>query len=181
MPVSLGWPTYLEAPITSEYGWRLHPLYGYPKWHNGLDIGTPEGSPIYASSSGVVKTLNPDPSASSGLYIILDHKNGMSSSYSHLSDFLVRVGQEVRQGELIGLSGSTGGATGPHLHWRVNDPSRSLREGGDVNPLDYLKGNFALRSGGTVSGAIPKYGIGTLILVIGGYVIYRKAKSKRWI
>ena len=180
MPV-LVWPSYPDAPITSEYGWRMHPIYGYPKWHNGVDLGIPEGSPIFASSSGRIKTVNPDPTVPSGIFIVLDHQNGMSSSYSHLSEVVVNKGEFVPQGALIGLSGNTGSSTGAHLHWVVRDPPKSERPKGDVNPLNYLRGNYRLKKGGYIKGGAPPALLGILVAAGAGYWIYKKARKKKWI
>ena len=181
MAIVLGWPSYRDAPITSEYGMRFHPIYGYPKWHNGLDLGIEEGSPVFASSSGIIDVIEPSGSGPSGIYIVLDHQNGMSSSYAHLSDVLVSRGEGVTKGQLIGLSGKTGNVTGAHLHWVVRDPSQSLRSGGDVDPFNYLRGSYRLRKGGFVTGKVPVGLFGILLAVGAGYWLYTKARQKKWL
>jgi len=177
----LQWPTFKDAPITSLYGWRIHPIYGTRKWHNGIDVGVPENSPILASGSATVSVINPDPSAPAGIFVILKHDDGKESSYSHLNEVLVSRGERVKKGDLIALSGNTGGSTGPHLHWVVRDRAKSLREGGDVNPLNYLRGKYKLKTGGYIKGLAP-VGILTVLLAAGaGYFVYKKAKKDKWI
>jgi murein DD-endopeptidase MepM/ murein hydrolase activator NlpD len=177
----LGWPSFRDAPITSLYGSRNHPVYGTRKWHNGIDLGVPEGSPVLATGNATVRVINADPTVPSGIFVILDHSDGKETSYSHLSEVLVRRGEKVTKGDLIALSGNTGGSTGPHLHWVVRDRAKSLREGGDVDPLNYLRGKFKLRTGGYVKGLAP-IGILSVLLAAGaGYLIYKKAKKQKWI
>ena len=125
----LGWPSFKDAPITSLYGWRVHPIYGTKKWHNGIDLGIPEGSPILAAGNATVRVVNPDPTVPSGIFVVLDHDDGKESSYSHLREVVVKKGERVSKGDLIALSGNTGSSTGPHLHWVVRDRPKSLREG----------------------------------------------------
>ncbi len=177
----LGWPSFKDAPITSLYGWRVHPIYGTRKWHNGIDLGIPENSPILAASNATVRTINADPTVPSGIFVILDHDDGKESSYSHLNEVLVSRGERVSKGDLIALSGNTGSSTGPHLHWVVRDRAKSLREGGDVDPLNYLRGKFKLKKGGYIKGLAP-IGIMTVLVAAGaGYLIYKKAKKEKWI
>jgi len=85
--------------------------------HTGIDIIAPEGSPVRATNNG--KVILTDDLFFSGNSIILDHGQGLYTMYFHLSKFLVKVGQKVGKGDIIGLMGSTGRASGPHLHWGV--------------------------------------------------------------
>ncbi len=125
-----GWPCPGHGDITSEYGMRLHPVLGYYKLHTGVDIGAPEGASIVAADSGTV--ISAGWQGGYGNCVIIDHGSGMSTLYAHQSEILVSEGQSVRQGETIGLVGSTGYSTGAHLHFEV-------RVNGDpVDPMGYL-------------------------------------------
>lgn len=111
------WPA--EGPITGVYG-SQRVLNGEPRNpHFGVDVAGPVGTPIVAPAGGVVTLAVPDMYFSGGT-LILDHGHGYSSTFLHLSELLVEVGQEVRQGELIARMGATGRATGSHLDWRIN-------------------------------------------------------------
>ena len=111
------WPAI--GPISGVYGSQR--IYnGTPRSpHYGVDVAVPTGTPVLAPSSGVVTLAEPDLFYSGGT-IILDHGFRLSSSFLHLSKVHVAVGQEVKQGELIGEVGATGRATGPHLDWRMS-------------------------------------------------------------
>ena len=116
-----------RGPITSGFGYRYHPLLHYGRMHTGVDIGAAAGSGVYAASDGEV--FSASWRGGYGQCIILLHGGGMSTLYGHLSRILVSPGQRVRRGQLIGAVGSTGLATGPHLHFEVR------RNGVPVNPL----------------------------------------------
>ena len=117
--------------MTSGFGGRFHPLLGGYRQHAGVDLAAASGSPIYATSDGVVS--NAGWAGGYGLLVQLNHGGGMESRYAHMSQVAVSAGQQVRKGQVIGYVGSTGRSTGPHLHYevRVNgaaiDPSASLR------------------------------------------------------
>ena len=118
------------APITSPYGYRIHPIYGTARLHTGIDYGADEGTPIRAAADGVV--------VSAGWYggygnaTIIDHGGGIATLYGHQSSMSVSAGQKVTQGQTIGRVGCTGDCTGPHVHFEV-------RVNGDpVNPANYL-------------------------------------------
>ncbi len=103
--------------VTSEYGWRIHPIYGTEKYHSGIDFGAPTGQPIKAAYKGEV--VISEYSSSAGNYIMINHGNGLATVYMHCSKLNVSVGQIVEKGDIIGLVGSTGNSTGPHLHFSV--------------------------------------------------------------
>jgi murein DD-endopeptidase MepM/ murein hydrolase activator NlpD len=106
------WP----ADTTYISGWRFNPLT-----HPGVDIGTPEGSPIYASEAGTV-IFSGWSQVGYGETIVLDHANSWWTRYAHLSVINVECAQTVRRGEVIALSGNTGRSTGPHLHFELSGP-----------------------------------------------------------
>lgn len=121
-------PTYIR-PInggrkTSDYGWR------WGRLHKGVDWGIPTGSKIFASCGGTV--VRAEYHYSYGYYVLLSHSDGRMTRYAHCSKLLVSVGQYVKQGETIALSGNTGNSTGPHLHFEL------IINGSPVNPLKYL-------------------------------------------
>lgn len=122
----------VEGPITSEFGWRVHPLYGTPHFHAGVDIGAPAGTPVRAALSGQVQFAGA--AGGYGLAVILDHGGGIHTLYGHMRVIRVRAGQEVAAGETLGEVGSTGLSTGPHLHFEVR------RDGKPVDPLEWLAG-----------------------------------------
>jgi murein DD-endopeptidase MepM/ murein hydrolase activator NlpD len=138
---------------TQGYGATAFAKYGYRgKWHNGIDLRASIGTSIIAAADGrVVSTGDQDrycPKGSYGKFIVLSHNNKMNTLYAHLSRIVVSAGETVRQGQTIGYSGSTGYATGPHLHFTVYDQSTfkmggskscgPMPQGGDLNPLKYL-------------------------------------------
>ena len=116
------------APVTSPFGYRIHPTLGYRKLHEGTDFGANCGTPVYAAESGTVK-LSGYKSSSSGNAVVLDHGNGVETEYFHLSSEAVSVGDTVEKGQQVGNVGSTGRSTGCHLHF-------GLKKGeGHVNPM----------------------------------------------
>ncbi len=99
------------------YGSRRHPVYGYYHFHPAVDMSSSTGTPIYAAGAGTVVTASYG--RSQGNYIVINHGNGFTTVYMHCSKMNVSVGQKVHKGELIGKVGSTGTATGPHLHFEI--------------------------------------------------------------
>ncbi len=123
------WPV-MGTLMTSSYGRRSDPFSGEGAFHSGVDIGCGTGTPVKAAADGIVKEA--DWSGGYGRMIVIDHGNGMQTWYAHLSRTDVVPGQDIRLGQQIGLSGSSGRATAPHLHYEV-------RMGGTpVNPYPYL-------------------------------------------
>ena len=129
----------VQGHVTSTFGWRMHPLLHFERFHKGTDIGAPWGSPIYAVLDGVVQAAGR--AGGYGNFIKLGHAGGLQSGYGHMSSFAVRAGQRVRQGEVIGYVGSTGLSTGPHLHWEV------WRNGQAINPQSISFTSVARLSG----------------------------------
>ena len=115
------WPLPQSFTITSPFGYRKDPFTGEVTYHSGTDIAAPAGTPILAAADGTVTIANgADPwGGSYGYYIKLDHGEGIETLYAHCSAIAVTVGQQVRQGEVIGYVGSTGNSTGNHLHFEV--------------------------------------------------------------
>lgn len=114
-----GWPLEMGGYyLTSFFGYRLDPFTGLPSGHSGTDIAMAEGTPIYAVQSGVVITSTTNGNGY-GFYIQIQHDNGVRTLYAHCSRLLVEVGDRVSKGDKIALVGSTGNATGPHLHLEV--------------------------------------------------------------
>ncbi|MDR1990618.1 MAG: M23 family metallopeptidase [Acidobacteriaceae bacterium] len=122
------WPTH--GWLTGTFGGRSDPFTGEPGFHQGLDIATPKGQPVYATADGRVESA-----ATSGDYgnlIVLDHEFGLTTRYGHLSAFNVKTGDTVHRGDVIGYVGSTGRSTGAHLHYEI------LANGQLINPLQLL-------------------------------------------
>lgn len=135
MPASAGggngsmiWP--VGGTITSEYGWRVHPITGTQKYHSGIDIGADYGTPIAAAASGTVEYAGWI--SGYGNTIIINHGGGITTLYGHNQSLAASVGQQVSQGETIAYCGSTGNSTGPHCHFEVR------QNGEPVSPYGYL-------------------------------------------
>lgn len=116
--------------LTASYGMRIHPFYRTLQSHQGVDYTVPEGSRVFTTADGRVKEIASRSTA--GRTIVIDHGNGYETSYSHLLAVNVRRGQEVRRGDIIGLSGNTGLSIAPHLHYEVR------HNGMRVDPIHYF-------------------------------------------
>ena len=117
--------------VSSPFGNRYHPLSGVYKMHYGIDLAAYQGTPIYATRSGKVTEATYNDSA--GYYVYINHGDGYGSIYMHMTHYVVSYGQYVEQGQLIGYVGSTGGSTGPHLHFGIS------KNGVYVDPANYIK------------------------------------------
>ena len=124
------WPVH--GRITAGFGERLDPFSGEGAFHPGLDIAAPYGTDVEAAGDGMVMEAGRD--AGYGRSILLDHGDGISTRYGHLSKIFVVVGEEVKRGEVIGAVGMSGRTTGPHLHYEVGI------HGAPVNPSRFLPG-----------------------------------------
>lgn len=113
----------------SGYGQRIDPVYGTVAFHTGMDFSCDVGTPVYATADGVVKSA--DWESGYGMTVEIEHGYGYQTRYCHLSSYRCRVGQQVKRGELIALSGSTGKSTGPHVHYEV------VQRGQKVNPVNF--------------------------------------------
>lgn len=133
------WPYPGDYVIHSPYGMRYHPIYHYYRMHTGVDLGGNYGNPVVASRDGeVILVNNPYQGRNTGgsgygNYIVIDHGDGYCTLYAHLKETLVKVGQQVTAGQKIGLCGSTGTSTGPHLHFEV------IYNGKTVDPAKFIK------------------------------------------
>ena len=116
--------------LTSPFGYRTHPTTGEWKFHNGVDLANNQGTPIYAVRSGTVTVAAYG--STYGYYVTINHGDGFSSLYAHMTHYVVSKGQYVQQGQLIGYMGSTGRSTGPHLHFSI------FYNGSAVNPMNYI-------------------------------------------
>lgn len=121
--------------IASAYGWREHPTLDYPRFHDGVDLPNEQGTPIVATRAGVVMTRGFEEDGA-GYFVSINHGDGFTSTYMHMTHYIVKVNQEVEAGEIIGYMGSTGRSTGPHLHFALSwhDGKRACSQ----NPADYL-------------------------------------------
>ncbi len=111
------YPLASPAPITSRFGWRVHPVMGSRRFHSGMDFGAPEGAPIVAAATGRVVVANWH--GGYGKAVVIEHNGKLQTLYGHMSEILVEEGQEVAQGTVIGRVGSTGRSTGAHLHFET--------------------------------------------------------------
>ena len=123
--------------ITGGYGGRDAPCPGASTYHLGVDIGASWGSDIYATKAGTVKVANEGWNYGLGYCVKIQHDDGTSTVYGHMSRVIAVVGQRVAQGQVIGKIGSTGVSTGPHLHYEIRIGGVT---GTAVNPLPYLPG-----------------------------------------
>ena len=132
IPSSSGWVCPLPYyTLTSPFGMRVHPISGKWKMHNGVDMSAAQGTPIYAAKSGKV-TVTSFQAGGAGYYVSINHGDGFSSVYMHMTHYIVSPGQYVNAGQVIGYVGSTGGSTGPHLHFGIS------YNGTYVNPMNYI-------------------------------------------
>jgi murein DD-endopeptidase MepM/ murein hydrolase activator NlpD len=116
--VKMIFPVAVPAPITSLFGWRIHPISGAQKLHTGTDIGAAMGTPVMAAMGG--RVILADDMGGYGLTVVIEHDNGMRQTlYGHMSQLFVRPGDILQQGTVIGRVGSTGASTGAHLHFEL--------------------------------------------------------------
>ncbi len=122
------YPTF--GKISDYFGWRIHPILHRRMFHHGLDIANKKGTPIYATADGVVRTVKR--LKNFGKFVSISHKYGYQTNYGHLSRIIVKKGQKVKRGQIIGYMGDTGRSTGTHLHYEVK------RYNHYRNPIKYL-------------------------------------------
>ncbi len=139
--------------LTQEYGYTRFARHSFKgRFHNGIDIGAPIGTPVFSAEDGRVVAFGDQdrtcPRASAGKYIVIKHNNNLTTLYAHLSKIIITHNQQVKRGEIIGYVGSSGYSTGPHLHFTVYDSNTfymghsrlcgPMPLGGTLNPMDYL-------------------------------------------
>jgi len=123
------WPLQ-KSIITSFFGWRIHPVKGYTKKHEGVDLKAKIGTKVFASASGVVSFSGYQ--RGYGYLVIINHDSGYETRYGHNSKLLINKGQKVRKGQVISLSGNSGVSTGPHVHFEIR------LNGKTINPQTFL-------------------------------------------
>lgn len=123
--------------LTSKYGYRVHPTLERKEFHRGSDLKAAMNTPIYATADAIAEWAAPHKSSGYGRLIILDHSFGFKTYYGHLNKIVVKSGQFVKRGDLIGYTGNSGMSNGPHLHYEVRFVQRAL------NPFWFLKWNIA--------------------------------------
>lgn len=121
----------VNGGVLSGFGWRQHPILGFKKMHTGLDMVASVGTTVYAPGDGTVSFAGVK-SNGYGMHIDLNHGYGYETKFGHLSKILVREGQKVKRGDIIGLTGNSGLSKGPHLHYEI------AKDGGKINPIDYF-------------------------------------------
>ena len=127
--VPLGAP--VPGVLTSRFGWRSDPINSKSAYHQGVDIRGRKGSDVKATANGIVKIENYD--RGNGRYVLVDHGNGFITKYAHLKKSLVQKGNTVERGQVIGLVGSTGRSTGPHVHYEIHYDDKI------VNPTRFVR------------------------------------------
>jgi murein DD-endopeptidase MepM/ murein hydrolase activator NlpD len=132
-PSTMIWPLPGDSEICTHFGYRIAPIAGASTYHQGIDIGAAAGEQIVAVLAGTVTAS--EYSVSRGNYVEIDHQNGYVTRYMHCSKLLVSAGEYVKQGEIIGLVGSTGISTAPHLHFSI------VINGVNVDPEQYVSYN----------------------------------------
>lgn len=133
-----GWP--VDGRISSQFGWRVHPIYGAKSLHRGVDISESNGKKVRATADGVVTYSGWEDG--SGYVVAVEHGRGYTTFYAHNRKNLVNVGDRVSRGDVLGIVGSTGTTTGPHLHYEV------WKDGAPTDPV-----SFITASAGTASAA----------------------------
>ncbi len=129
----------MSPRISSKFGVRNHPIRKVIRHHSGIDLAAPQGSPIRAVRPG--RVVFADPYGSYGNLIVVEHTDGLTSHYGHCATIDAKIGKQVKAGDIIGTVGSTGGATGPHLHFELR------RHGTALNPETYIPGLTAEAEG----------------------------------
>jgi len=114
----------ISGRLSSSYGYRVHPVLGGVRWHNGIDLAAPAGTPIQATSDGRVERAGWN--GGFGLMVELDDGDGTETLYGHMSRLAVAKGETVEKGDVLGYVGSTGLSSGPHLHYEIRRNGRSI-------------------------------------------------------
>ena len=125
-----------NAPVTSRFGARLDPFLGRPAMHTGIDFRAVSGYPVRSTAAGTV--ISAEYAGGYGYMVEIDHGNGITTRYAHLSRILVKAGQIVPKGTIVGRSGSTGRSTGPHVHYEIRIDGKA------IDPMSYIKAGAEL-------------------------------------
>lgn len=131
MATPKGWPVEGKGHITSHYGQRIHPKTGDQDFHGGIDVGADPGHPVISTADGIVSFSGW--SGGGGNVVVIEHGFGFTTLYAHNKMNIARVGQRVKRGDVIAYVGSTGNATGPHVHYEI------WKNGKSVNPKLYIQ------------------------------------------
>lgn len=126
---ALTWP--VRGRVSSHYGWRVHPILRVQRMHHGVDIAVPTGTPVRCLDSGEV--VHAGWKGGGGQTVVVQHANGLQTSYKHCSRILVEPGDRVKRHQVVAEVGATGMATGPHLHFTM------MRDGESLDPLQYYE------------------------------------------
>lgn len=126
----MGWP--VPGALSSGFGKRANPQTGEPAFHSGVDIRVPSGTPVKATADGIV--IVSGWVGGNGNIVVIEHGHDFSTAYAHNTQILVKVGQRVKRGDIIAISGATGRTTGPHLHYEV------WKRGIPTDPIPFLEG-----------------------------------------
>lgn len=130
------WSEDYTINTRSPYGWRVHPITGKKKFHHGVDVAMPIGTPLKSPADGVI--AHKGSGASGGYTLIIKHASDLFTVFYHLAEpSHLNKGTRVERGERVALSGNTGASTGPHLHFEVRHPTRTW--GQTVDPVPYLE------------------------------------------
>lgn len=125
-----------DTKTTASFGYRIHPVTNQKQFHRGIDLKAQMNTPIYSTADGVVRYVQPRNSGDFGRVIIIAHNFGFETVYAHLRQTDVKLGDVVKKNQLIGMSGSSGRSTGPHLHYEIRYASMVL------NPRDFMDWNL---------------------------------------
>ncbi|WP_086296081.1 M23 family metallopeptidase [Campylobacter devanensis] len=129
-----------DGGVTASFGWRIHPVLGHKHLHQGIDLRAPIGTPVYAPADGVVQVAGFNVVGGYGYLVVLEHNFGFKTRFAHLSrKDVVKEGQFVKKGDLIGYSGNTGISTGPHLHYEIRFVQRPLDP---INFINWSRKNY---------------------------------------
>jgi murein DD-endopeptidase MepM/ murein hydrolase activator NlpD len=132
--VPLGAP--VPGVLTSRFGWRKDPINGKSAYHQGVDIRGRAGSEVLATADGIVKKVSYD--KGNGRFVLIDHGNGFNTKYAHMKKSLVKKGKIIERGQVIGLVGSSGRSTGPHVHYEIHYDDKILNPTRFVRVAKYL-------------------------------------------
>jgi murein DD-endopeptidase MepM/ murein hydrolase activator NlpD len=125
-----------ECKVTSNFGWRIHPVTRDKKFHKGVDLRAKRRTDVFSTADGVVKFINVKDTGTMGRTVIIAHNFGFETVYAHLRYVKVKIGDVIKKGQLIAKSGNSGRSNGPHLHYEILYATRVL------NPKYFMKWNL---------------------------------------